>query len=138
MFIIKIVSALATVIAIYQFMVWFNDFTYKEARYRFFSIRSFGWYAGSYIAIYAGHQMFVSHWQGDTLNGAIVLIAGIWVFIIQIQNNFKRTRPLVALAGSLAQSILYIPMTILVLAALFVALAAASQVKPVYNLNSKD
>lgn len=137
MFIIKIAAALAIMIAIYRFMVWFNDFTYIEVRYRFFSLQSFGWYAGSYIAMYAGHHMFITHWQGDTLNGAIVIITGFLIFIIQIRSNFKRIPILIALAGSLAQSILYIPITILALAALFIAIAAASRIRPAFCINGE-
>ncbi|MDD3597652.1 hypothetical protein [Sulfuricurvum sp.] len=135
MLILKTAALLATILALYRFIMWFNDFTYMEARHRFFTAQSFGWYAASYISIYSGYQMFISHWQGDTLNGAIVLIAGIWLFIIQIQKNFKRTPPIVALAGSLAQSILYIPLTVMGLILLFIALAAASKIRPVYTIN---
>lgn len=135
MFILKIIAAFAAVIALYRFMLWFNSFTYKEAKYHFFTTYSFGWYAASYVAMYAGYHMARSNWQGDPLNGMIILFIGLWIFIVQIKNNFKHTRPLVALAGSLAQSILYIPMTLLGLIALFVALAAASGIRPVFCVN---
>lgn len=136
MFTIKLFAAFAVVYGIYQFMMGFNTFTFKEARYRFFTIQSYGWYAASYIAMYAGFHMIKSNWEGDPLNGIIVLIIGLWIFITQIRNNFRHTKPLVAISGSLAQCVLYIPLTIIGLFALFIAMAAASRIRPVYSINS--
>ncbi|TDA63249.1 hypothetical protein E0765_08580 [Sulfuricurvum sp. IAE1] len=138
MFLLKIIAALAALFGLYVLTQRFNDFTEREANYRFFTGASFGWYAASYIAMYAGYRMIQTNWHGDPINGSIVLGVGIIIYAVQIYTNFKRTRFLVALAGSLMQTLLYVPLTVLGLIALFIAIAAASQIKPVFNLNSKD
>lgn len=135
MFLLKIIAALAAAFGVYVLILWFNDYTEKEAGYRFFSTHSFGWFAAAYIALYAGYRMIESNWHGDPINGSIVLAIGLVIFAVQIRTNFKHTRPLMALAGSLLQTLIYAPLTVLGLIALFVSIAAASGIKPVFCIN---
>ena len=135
MFLLKIIAVMAALFGIYLFTQWFNAFTEKESGYHFFTAQSFGWFAASYIAMFAGYKMIQSNWHGDPINGVIVLLIGLGIFAMQIRTNFKHTRPLVAIAGSLLQIILYVPLTYLGLIVLFIAIAAASTIRPVYCIN---
>lgn len=74
----------------------------------------------------------------DWLNGATILAAGAVLLLGVIVNNFKKAPRLYAIAGSLAQLIFYIPITMGAVIIVAVIAAWASETKPVYNINSRD
>lgn len=135
MFMLKIIAAITALFGIYLVTRWFDNLSERESGYRFFTGESFGWYGASYVLMYAGYRMIETSWHGDPINGSIILIIGLAVFAVPVRDNFRRTRPLLAIAGSLLQTLIYAPLTVVGIIALVIAIAAASGIKPVYCVN---
>ncbi|MDD2358496.1 MAG: hypothetical protein PHX13_11355 [Thiovulaceae bacterium] len=138
MFILTILGLLIGAFAIHTFTQWFNTFTQKEGNYQFFSSDHTIAFVSAYILMFVGYQLMANNWMGDPLNGEIILLVGVIVFIITIWNNFQKTNFLLALLGSLVQIIIYIPYAIVGLLVLIAVIAFFAQTKPVYNINSGE
>lgn len=138
MFILKIIGALAALFLVFVFMEWFNRSTYEPYNVHFFNKESFAYYAASYIVFFIGWEMMDSHWDGDALNGIIIMFIGAAIMLKRIHDNFKSVPPMVAFKATLLQMIIFAPLSMAALFALIALFAAASGVKPVYNLNCKD
>ncbi|MFA5216281.1 hypothetical protein [Sulfuricurvum sp.] len=141
MLVLTIIGLVIAGLAVYGFMEWFNGYTQKKASYTFFSAEHSMALIPSYLMILFGHGWWSNNYHtphGDWLNGAIVMGLGIIILILTLVNNFKKTPRRIAMIGSIAQLILYIPFTIVAIIAIALAIAAASEIKPVYNLNSGD
>lgn len=138
MFILSILGVLLSAAAVYGFIEWFNTYSHKEGQYKFFSSEHTMAYVASYLLILFGYKMIENHWRDDSLNGIIVLAIGIIILILTILNNFKSTKRSLAIKGTLAQVILYVPITVVGLIILAAAVAFFAQTKPVYNINSGD
>jgi hypothetical protein len=76
--------------------------------------------------------------HGDWLNGALVMLIGAAIFIGVIVNNFKHTPKKLAVIGTIAQIVLYIPIAICAVIIALAAVAFFSQTKPVYSINCRD
>lgn len=138
MFILSILGVLLSAAAVYGFIEWFNTYSHKEGQYKFFSSEHTMAYVASYLLILFGYKMIENHWMDDLLNGIIVLVIGIIILILTVLNNFKSTKRSLAIKGTLAQVILYVPITAVGLIILAAAVAFFAQTKPVYNINSGD
>ena len=142
MMVLTMIGLVIAGFVVYGFMEWFNGYTQKEASYTFFSEEHSMAFIPSYLMILFGHGWWSDNYyntpHGDWLNGAIVMGLGIIILILTLVNNFKKTPKRIAIIGSIAQLFLYIPFTIVAIIAIVAAMAVASQIKPVYNLNSND
>ncbi|HZF69396.1 hypothetical protein [Sulfuricurvum sp.] len=138
MFILTIIGLLITAVAVYLFVGWFNDYSYRKGEYRFFSIEHTFAYVASYFPIFLGCSMIKSDWEHDPLNGIIIMVLGIIILIFTVINNFKNTNRSLAIKGTIAQLIFYIPICVITVSMFYVALSFFSETKPVYNINNKD
>ncbi len=140
MLILTLMGLLAAAFAIYVFILWFNQYTYHHAQYEFFTKEHSVAMVFSYALMFFGNNWMQTALANndDWLNGAIVLAVGVLLLLGVIINNFKQAPKLYALAGSLAQLILYIPITIGAVIIVAVMVAWFSETKPVYNINGRD
>lgn len=136
MFMLSLIALLLMAAAMYRFILWFNDYTRFHANYMFFTMEHSMAMVASYALIYFGYCW--TNTGSDWLNGAIVMGIGIILLMGVLINNFTKTPRLFAIAGSLAQLILYIPIAIGAVIIVAVMMAWGSQIKPVYSINSRD
>ena len=138
MLILSLIGLIAAAFAIYTFILWFNQYTRIHAQYEFFTKEHSVAMVFSYALMFFGnswmHTALINH--GDSMNGAIMLTAGVLLFAGVIINNFLNAPKLYALIGSIAQIILYIPIAIGAVIIVAVVLAWASGTKPVYVVNN--
>lgn len=138
MFMLTVLGILLVATMIYWFIEWFNAYAQKEGNYRFFSSEHTMAFVAAYLIIFFGYRLMENHWMGDALSGGIILVIGISILIFTILNNFKSTKRSLAIKGTVAQLILYIPIAAVGLLILVAAFAFLSQTKPVYSINSRD
>lgn len=134
MLMLTLITLLVAAAALYKFVLWFNSYTRIHAHYEFFTKDHSLAMVFSYALIFFGYRWVQN--GNDELNGMIVIGIGILILISVMINNFIKAPKLYAIAGSLAQLILYIPIAIGAVIIVFVALAWASQTKPVYVINN--
>ena len=133
---LKLIVLLLLSAAIYRFILWFNEYTRDHANYMFFTMEHSLAMIASYALIYFGYRWIVT--GSDWLNGAIVMGIGVIILLLVMVNNFLSTPRLCAIAGSLAQLILYVPISICAVIIVILFVAWASQTKPVYTINARD
>lgn len=140
MFVLSLIALIAASAALYGFIEWFNSYTQEKARYEFFTKEHTAAMVLSYGMMFFGNQWFknASAVNGDTLNGAVVIIIGAIILISVIVNNFNKAPQKIALIGTAAQLILYIPIAIAAVFIILMMMAVLAQTKPTYNLNSRD
>lgn len=140
MLILTLIGLLIAAFAIYTFILWFNKYTYQHAQYEFFTMEHSVAMVFSYALMFFGNSWMQTALanNNDWLNGAIVLVVGALLLMGAIINNFKKAPRLYAIAGSLAQLIFYIPITIGAVIIVAVMVAWFSETKPVYNINGRD
>ncbi|MCL4431869.1 MAG: hypothetical protein M1300_06075 [Epsilonproteobacteria bacterium] len=140
MFILSLIGLIAAGLLLYVFIKWFNGYTQEKVRYEFFTEEHTVAMVLSYGMMFFGNQWFqnASTANGDTLNGAVVMIIGAIILISVIVNNFNKAPQKIALIGTVAQLILYIPIAIAAAFIVLMIIAVATQTKPTYNLNSRD
>lgn len=138
MFIVQIIGALLSAIGLFLFMEFYNRHTLKHEGIEFFTKESFGYFAIANVVMYIGWNMIQSNWHGDPLNGLIIMIIGSAIMLKRIRDNFIAASFWTALKGTLLQILIFIPLSVIALIGIIALFAAASGVKPVYNLNSRD
>lgn len=140
MFILSLIGLLSAGILMYGFIQWFNGYTQEKARYAFFTMEHSVAMVFSYAMIFFGNtnMQIELHRNGDALNGALVIAIGLAILIGVIINNFRKTSKKLAVVGTIAQLILYIPIAVGAVVIVAAMLAYFSQTKPVYNINSGD
>lgn len=138
MLILSLIGLLAAAFAVYTFILWFNQYTRIHAQYVFFTKEHSVAMVFSYALMFFGnswmHTALLAH--EDSMNGALLLTAGVLLFVGVIINNFLYAPKRYALIGSIAQIILYIPIAIGAVIIVAVVLAWASGTKPVYVVNN--
>lgn len=135
MFMLTLIALLLAAAATYRFILWFNTYTRTHARYEFFTMEHSVAMVFSYAMLFFGKGWMQT--GDDWLNGAIVMGAGGLVLIGVLINNFLKTPRLFAIAGSLAQLILYIPIAIGAVIIIVAMLAWFAETKPVYVINDE-
>lgn len=140
MLILTLIGWFIAAFVIYTLILWFNQYTYDHVQYEFFTKEHTIAMVVSYALIFFGSSWMQTALKNndDWLNGAIIMSFGVIILLGVIINNFKKTPKLYAIAGSLAQLIFYIPITMGAVIIVALMMGVASQTKPVYNLNSKD
>ena len=140
MLILSLIGLLATAFAVYTFILWFNQYTRIHAQYEFFTTEHSAAMIFSYALMFFGNSWMqtalINH--GDSMNGGIILTAGVLLFVGVIINNFLNAPKRYALIGSIAQIILYIPIALGAVIVVAVLAAWASGTKPVYVVNGND
>lgn len=136
MFMLSLIALLLLGAAVYRFVLWFNGYTRDHANYMFFTTEHTMVMVASYALIYLGYRWINT--GSDWLNGAIVMAIGVIILLAVMVNNFLSTPRVCAIAGSLAQLILYVPITIGAVIIVILFVAWASQTKPVYTINGRD
>jgi hypothetical protein len=137
MFILQILGFIVAGIALYGFIEYFNAYTQKAGKYRFFTLEHTAAFGAAYVLMFIGTLMIRSNWKDDPLNGIIVFAIGAVILILTLRNNFQKSDKKLALQGSIAQLVLYVPITIGGVFVLFMLLAFFAQTKPVFTLNDK-
>lgn len=140
MFILTLIGLLLASAALYGFIEWFNAYTQEKARYQFFSIGNSVAMVFAYGMLYFGntHMQRALENNGDWLNGALVMVIGISILIGVVVNNFKNTPRKLAIQGTIAQIILYVPIAVCAVIIVIAVVAFFSQIRPVYSINSRD
>ena len=138
MFILSLIAIAIIALLIYGFIEWFNKYSFKKERYRFFTTEHTAAFVSSYVIMLIGYMAMKNNWLDDWKNGAVIILIGTIIFVLSIHNNFKHTTPSLAIKGSILQVILYIPIAIVGIFVLMAAIAFFAQTKPVYNINSGD
>lgn len=136
MFMLGLIGMLLFAGVIYYIIEAFNDYTQKEAKYRFFTIEHTVAMVIAYGLLWIGYGIYNS--SNDPLNGIILMIIGALVLCFVMLNNFKMTSRRIALKGSAMQLVFYIPITMAIIPIAAMAFAFLSQTKPVYSINSRD
>ena len=78
------------------------------------------------------------HAHGDWLNGVLVILIGSGFLIRVIHYNFKNVPLKLAMQGTIAQILLYIPIAVIWVIIVAAMIAVSSETKPVYSINSRD
>ncbi|MDD2358304.1 MAG: hypothetical protein PHX13_10380 [Thiovulaceae bacterium] len=138
MLMLWIIGIIITGMLIYGFIEWFNTYSMRVGHYQFFTIEHLGAYFISYAMLLFSVSGLVKKTFEDPLNGWVILIIGAAVLFFTLLNNFKKTTFSLALKGSLAQVVLFIPISVAAAFILFAVFAFFAQTKPVYNINGKD
>lgn len=139
MFMLTIIALMLGALAMYAFVKWFNNYTLLKANHQFFNEEYSAAIVIGYSAIFWGNKWFMSDWGhngGDWLNGAIVIGIGVLLILGVIIVNFKNAPFKYALMGTVAQAVIYIPVTIVVFFIVVAVFLYAAQTRPVYNINS--
>jgi hypothetical protein len=134
MLMLTLIGLLVAAAALYRFILWFNSYTRTHAHYEFFTMDHSLAMVFSYALIFFGHNWIQN--GNDGLNGVIVMGIGTLILLLVMINNFIKAPKLYAIAGSLMQLILYIPIAIGAVIVVAVVLAWASETKPVYVINN--
>lgn len=139
MMVLTIIGLILAALIVYMFVVWFNGYTKAKVNYEFFSNEHTIGYVLGYLIVYIGNNLMKNRWLDDPLNGAIIMGIGVVIIMMIMINNYVQTKnKFLALAGSIAQAVVYLPVAVV---GFFVAIAIVaffSQVKPVYSINSRD
>lgn len=140
MTVLTILGFLIAAAAVFGFIGWFNGYTEKTVNYCFFTMEHTALMCIGYLMIFFGNSWMQEALDknGDWLNGALIVAIGTIILIAVIINNFKKNPAKIAIQGSIAQIILYIPIAYVSIFLIMMALAFFSQIRPVYSINSRD
>ncbi len=114
---VMLVIVISLVVSIFMLLLLttiskkFNNYTYNEYKFEFFSYQQF-----CLVTLFYSFVLFGLYWYkieesilGDVLNGIILVSLGAIGFIFTMSYNFKKTNFRIGLLGSLLQFITYLP-----------------------------
>lgn len=139
MTVLKIIGVFLFVGLIYFFITKINSFSYKKYKYGFFSNELFFLYCLIYALLFFGYDLYMdaAKVDGDILNGILLFTFGVILLITRLVLNIKIAKFFLGLFFTIVQFIIFMPIALGGLIILMVILLIATQVKPVYNVNSK-
>jgi hypothetical protein len=139
MTVLKIIGVFLFVGLIYFFITKINSFSYKKYKYGFFSNELFFLYCLIYALLFFGYDLYMdaAKVDGDILNGILLLAFGVILLAIRLVLNIKIAKFFLGLFFTIVQFIIFMPIALGGLIVLIVILLIATQIKPVYNVNSK-
>ncbi len=137
MLILKLIALLIGAFVLFLIMDRFNRFSRDEIGYEYFTHEHTIAMVIGYALILVGRVWSIGS-TNDPLNGIIVMLVGIAIIAMVIKNNFNKTPRLYAIAGSLMQIVIYIPVTFLIIPIAIMLFGFLSQIKPVYTINARD
>lgn len=137
MFVLKVLGIIAAAVGLYLFVEWFNNYTEQKGNYRFFSTEHTMAYGAGYLMCFIGYRSMETFWKEDLLSSMLVITIGVIILLFTIINNFRNTPASLAIKGSIAQVILYVPVIIAGAIILAMLVAFFAQTKPVFTINSR-
>lgn len=139
MTVLKIIGIILFMGLIYFIIRKINSFSFRKYNYSFFSNELFFLYCVIYALLFFGYDLYTDAVKvdGDILNGILIFTFGVILFIVRLILNIKIAKFFFGVLLTLAQFIIFIPIAFGGLIVLIILLLIASQIKPVYNVNSK-
>jgi hypothetical protein len=139
MTVLKIIGIFLFIGLIYFFIIKINSFSYKKYKYDFFSNELFFLYCLIYALLFFGYDLYIdaAKVDGDILNEILLFAFGVILLAIRLVLNIKIAKFFLGLFFTIVQFIIFIPIALGGLIVLIVILLIATQIKPVYNVNSK-
>ncbi|BAK72788.1 hypothetical protein [Arcobacter sp. L] len=124
---------------IYFFIRKINSFSFRKYNYGFFSSELFFLYCIIYALLFFGYDLYVDAVKenGDILNGILIFVFGVILLAIRLVLNIKIAKFFLGLFFTIVQFFIFIPIAFGGLVILMIILLIASQIKPVFNVNSK-
>lgn len=139
MTVLKIIGIILFMGLIYFIIRKINSYSFRKYNYGFFSNELFFLYCVIYALLFFGYDLYTDAVKvdGDILNGILIFTFGVILFIVRLILNIKIAKFFFGVLLTLAQFIIFIPIAFGGLIVLIILLLIASQIKPVYNVNSK-
>ena len=139
MTVLKIIGVFLFVGLIYFFITKINSFSYKNYKYGFFSSELFFLYCLIYALLFFGNDLYMdaAKVDGDILNGILLFTFGVILLAIRLVLNIKIAKFFFGVLFTIIQFFIFIPIALGGLVILMIILLIASQIKPVFNVNSK-
>ena len=124
---------------IYFFIRKINSFSFRKYKYGFFSNELFFLYCIIYGLLFFGYDLYTDAVKvdGDILNGILLFAFGVILLITRLVLNIKIAKFFFGVVFTIIQFIIFIPIALGGLIVLIVILLIVTQIKPVYNVNSK-
>lgn len=138
MIVLAIVGFIIVTMGLYIFFEYLNDLIQRRYGYEFYSIGNLIQVIIAYWLMYFGDKLYMKALKvdGDPLNGGLLLAIGVVMVIIVIYKNFKAVPFFEALIFTILELLICIPLSVGVLFALLILMAALAETKPVYVLNN--
>lgn len=133
MLVLKIIAIGIFFLFLYVLMERINLFTQKKYSYKFFSESLLGVYIIIYAGLYFGYEWYLK--STDPLNGIVVMIVAMLIFIFLLIKNIKNTSLSFGLGFTFIQAVLFIPFCALGFMIIVAMIVYFSQTKPVYKIN---
>lgn len=139
MTVLKIIGVFLLVGLIYFFITKINSFSYKNYKYGFFSNELFFLYCLIYALLFFGYDLYMdaAKVDGDILNGILLFTFGVILLAIRLVLNIKIAKFFFGVLFTIIQFFIFIPIALGGFVILMIILLIASQIKPVFNVNSK-
>jgi len=136
---LTIIGIIVTIYIVYRLVLRFNSYTKRKYKYIFFNEKSLLIVSPAYALLVTGYLFYIDalKYNGDILNGLILLFIGALLLLKVIYTNFDNTDLIIGVLGTIFQFLVYIFLSVFSVIVLFVAAIAFAQIKPVYNINSK-
>ncbi len=137
MVVIGIVFGIVGIMLLFLFIDWFNKASYKHFEYEFFTWEKFLLIAFANVLIFFGDSWYATALtqDGDTLNGILLTVIGVLIYIVWLYKNVDNTNYGWGLIGSIISALAFLPGTVIGFIAVLMVFAWASDTKPVVNLN---
>ncbi len=125
---------------IYFFIRIINSFSYKKYKYDFFSSEVFFLYFIIYALLFFGYDLYsdAAKVDGDILNGILIFAFGVILLTIRLVLNIKIAKFFLGLFFTIVQFFIFIPIAAGGLVILMIILMIESQIKSIFNVNSKQ
>jgi hypothetical protein len=136
MLVLSIIAVIIALVLVVLFIGYTNNYSQRVYGYDIFNHYTFILSVIAYLSLYFGSKWYMSalESQGDTLNGALVMIIGASILLYVFEYNIKKTSFLYGVAMTCITEIVYAAATPVVFAFVLVAIAMLAETKPVYNI----
>jgi hypothetical protein len=124
---------------IYFFIRRINTFSFRKYKYGFFSSEVFFLYCIIYALLFFGYDLYsdAAKVDGDILNGILIFAFGVILLTIRLVLNIKIAKFFLGLFFTIVQFFIFIPMALGGFIILMIILMIESQIKSIFNVNSK-
>uniref|UniRef100_UPI0040472CE3 hypothetical protein n=1 Tax=Aliarcobacter sp. TaxID=2321116 RepID=UPI0040472CE3 len=125
---------------IYFFIRIINSFSFRKYKYDFFSSEVFFLYCIIYALLFFGYDLYTDAVKvdGDILNGILIFAFGVILLTIRLVLNIKIAKFFLGLFFTIVQFFIFIPIAAGGLVILMIILMIESQIKSIFNVNSKQ
>ena len=125
---------------IYFFIRIINLFSFRKYKYDFFSSEVFFLYCIIYALLFFGYDLYTDAVKvdGDILNGILIFAFGVILLTIRLVLNIKIAKFFLGLFFTIVQFFIFIPIAAGGLVILMIILMIESQIKSIFNVNSKQ